>query len=441
MTDKIIFGIYKKIAAGLLALSLAIGMVGCADTKWMMEIDGEKVSSGMYIYFAMEAFYNATNAIKAEDAEFDPTKKKDVQDAVFNNQKLEDYVKEQGVKQLRNYAATVKKFKDLNLSLDSDTQAELKEQIDSYWDSYQENMIENGIGKETIKKVLTCSYYNQEIFEAYYYEDGIENVTETDLQTYYVDNYARIKMITINFQDAGGNTLIGTAKEPITELANKYLARIKSGELDFDEAMSEYSSVSSSAASSYASSVSQSSLDAAATETDASGNTVGYPTSTTTTPTTTDPSATDPTTTTPTTTTTDKFANETVIEKVTTDTSSPDITNPISGVTTTTSAPTYDPNKAVNEAVFAQSSYDAPFVVEGDSAMYVLVRLDIRDRMSAEDLWTEDQTERVRSQMFSKPFSKMIEDLAKTLPASDNDASFKRYKPWKFTLPDFSGTA
>lgn len=481
--------IIKKAVAVLMSLMLVAGLAGCADTRYVISVDGEDVPAGIYLYYALNVYTAAVDVIGKQDKTFDPTKKDSVEKAVYNGKPLEQYVQDEAIRSVINYVASTREFERLGLSLDEKAKDDAKQYLDYFWGEFGKNLEKNGISKASMTLIINTMYRNEAIFNHYYKEGGEKGITDEDLRKYYLDNFARVKYFPMSFSNYSGEALIGDAKQEVIDKANEYKADIQAG-TEFDVVRSEYESVSSSQSvsySSYSASVSESvSLEEAATGTDENGNTTtAAPTTTpatttaatttgadgTSTTVTTAGSLTDSdgntvtaadtsdsqtdsdgntvsavqttttTTTTAATTTTDKFHNEIIFSKVTT--AKPDEYDIVieGGITTTTTAPAYTPNKEVHDAIFAQTEYNVPFTVETASAIYIVERYDLAERMTADDLWTELLIEGdevgnpgLRINAYQQEFLDNLETLAKTYAVQRNDASFKRYVPWKFEI-------
>ena len=281
----------------------------------------------------------------------------------------------------------------------------------------------NGIGEESLKDVMTIDYKRQHVFKYYYGFDSEKGMGEEDLKSYFNDNYARVEYLTIDLKDAEGNLLKGTEKQERIKLAEDYAEEIneESSTQDklykMDEIREDYNEY-----------LEEKELEAAAlTATDAEGNI----TTTTTTATTIDPTETT------TTTTTDPFANEELIQFVTTAVEENEIKlDGEEAVETTTTEPNYVPSKKANEFIFNEAETGVASVVEDAEAIYIILRADLYERLTDDDLWTESIITNLQNQNYGEDFSDFIKELSNTYTVSRNQKAFKRYEP--FSL-DYEG--
>ena len=89
------------------------------------------------------------------------------------------------------------------------------------------------------------------------------------------------------------------------------------------------------------------------------------------------------------TTTANPYANETIISVVTTDEN------------TKEEEIQYTPSKTFYDWVYNDAKTNIPEIIEDEDTLYVAVRLDITERMTDEDLWSETSANSTRFNMFS----------------------------------------
>jgi chemotaxis protein histidine kinase CheA len=95
----------------------------------------------------------------------------------------------------------------------------------------------------------------------------------------------------------------------------------------------------------------------------------------------------------------------------------------------TTTEPNYIPcEKVYNWAADENTKYLTPEIIKDDECYYVVIKLDIHDRMVASDLWGSYQIESVRQKMYQEEFIDMLGDMADALSVTRNNAAFRRYK-------------
>ncbi len=94
----------------------------------------------------------------------------------------------------------------------------------------------------------------------------------------------------------------------------------------------------------------------------------------------------------------------------------------------------YNPSeKAYNTiAAIKEADYGKPFLVEEEEQYYLAVRYDIRERMTAEDLWTESAMNSANYSMHDKDFEELLDTWTTPMEVKRNAAAYRRYDPFKF---------
>lgn len=424
----------KRIFAGIIATVSLFSLSACGlNTRWSAKTtdDSYNANAGVYIYYLASCYSNGLSQLSTEDSTIDTSDKNAVKNATIEGQNFIDWVKTQALDRLRNHLATEKKFDELGLTLSDEEKTELETNIKNGWSQYGEKLEKNGISEASYKEISEVGYKSQAVFDAYYKDGGIEEVSQDEIDKFITDNYARIKWLTFNLKDDLGNLLTSDEdKAEIKKLAEKYLYKVKSGE-NIDELISEYneSSVSASVSASESVSLAEADNNSVADETESPSGGIYRAEEddeeTTTTiedtdssndedtleSTTAETSETDETTT-----TTDPYENERIIAKGT------DGENGEEG--------NYNPSKLVNGEIF-DAVYNQPFLVEDEEIYYVIVRYDILER---DDLFDQDSMDTILLQMKSKDFQAMIDDFFTDADMVVNDASYNRYSPLDIDL-------
>ncbi|MGN1481685.1 hypothetical protein [Porcipelethomonas sp.] len=440
----------KRILSGIIASALLLTCAGCGvgkSTAYALTIDGYQVKAGVYIYYQYAALQEAKNLAKEADSEIDTEDEKALKKTTIQGKEFLKWVEDKAIANCSEHVAVLKHFDEMELSLSDEDM----DSIDSYVESAYENnpvMFEgNGIGEESLKEVMTSTYKSQEIFEALYGEGGSEGIKEDDIKDYYIENNARVKYVGLDLHDAEGNDLDEAGKKEITDMADDFLKRAKNAGSEeamleeFDTMQEEYDKYVSDKA---AEAAGEETTTQAATEetteevTEAPSETTEYEADinedeaetdsdeeeaseesdenesaeeTTTAVSESDEEA-------ETTTTVDPYANETIIAVVTTDenTKEEDVT--------------YNPSKIFYDWVYNDAKTGVPEIVEDEDTIYVAVRLDITERMTDDDLWSENSIENTRFSMFSDDLQDKLDEWVDEYEVVRNEKAIKRYDPF-----------
>lgn len=445
---------WKRIIAAVLSSAMIFTCAGCTsgkNTAYALTVDGYQVKAGVYIYYSYTVLTEAKNLAAKQDENLDVTDEDALKKVKIEGKDFIDYVKDKTTESCIDHVAVIKHFDELGLSLTDDEKKEINDYVESSWDSNGDMFEGNGIGKDSLKEIMTSSYKSDAIFNAYYGEDGSENVTEDQLKEYYTENNARVRYIDMDLHDADGNELDDAGKKEIQDMADDFLKRAKaaSGEKDmlekFDEFQEEYDEfVTNQAAEAAGEETTEAETEAETEEETTEAETTEVEAEeeaaedeeqsdsedteeTTEEASETEESDEEAVTTAPeseeseetTTTTTSPYASERIISVVTTEegTAEEDVT--------------YTPSKKCYDWIFNDAETGVPAIVEDEDTMYVIVRFDIAERMTDDDLWSESNVENVRYDMFSDDLQDMLDSWGNEYEVVKNEKAYKRYDPFK----------
>lgn len=407
---------FKKIAAGAAALAMMGSLAACgSNTAYALTIDGEQVNAGLYIYYSYVAYNDAISTLTEQNAELDTTDNDAVKDQVIDGKDTLTWIQDKAITYCGEHVAVNKDFEAAGLSLTEEEIDEVNSSVESFWETNAEVFEENGISESSVRQIIEYTYKASNLFLYYYDIDGKEGVTEEEVHEYYTDNNARVQYVRFDLVDGTGAELDEDGKAEIEDMVENYLAAVE--KLSSAERIADKMDEIKESYNAYVTSISEEAI--AATATDEEGNV------TTTTTTTTEATTTSEGETT-TTTTTVPYANESIIVKATTDED------------TTEDDITYSPSKTIHDYIFNEAEINKPSMVydEENNAYYLIVRYDIEERMTEDDIWTDDQKTAAVSTMFSDAFQEKLDAWVEAQNLEVNKAAIKRYDPFKI---DFTG--
>lgn len=437
----------KKILTGIIASAMIISSAGCGtgkSTAYALTVDGYQVKAGIYIYYQYSAFQEAKNLAAKADEKLDVNDEKALKKAKIDGKDFLQWVEDKATTACAEHVATIKKFDEMKLTLDEDDIESIQTNAESYYEQNPDMFEGNGIGEESLKDIMTNTYKVQKIFESIYGEGGTEGVKNEDIKNFYIENNARVKYIGLDLHDSQGNDLDEAGKKEIKDMADDFLKRAKNADStekmldEFDVMQEEYDKYVADKAAEAAGEETTEATTEAVTEATTEATTVTT-TELTSESTASDNKETDVTTaeeassseTTTTTsaseneneeaeTTTNPYANETIIAVVTTDenTKEEDVR--------------YNPSKTFYDWVYNDAKTDTPEIIEDEDTLYVAVRLDITERMTDDDLWSEQSVDSTRFDMFSDDLQDKLDEWVSGYNIDKNEKAYKRYDPFDF---------
>ncbi|MBQ9897996.1 MAG: hypothetical protein IJM44_00900 [Ruminococcus sp.] len=397
-----------KFAAALTAVSLAASSTGCTPTlgkgtQTALTIDGHDVRAGIFVYYTIQAYNEAVSTLSTSTAA-------DLKKGNIDGLDTTDWIQNRATEYCRDYIAVEEEFEKLDIQFTDEDLANFDEIVDYYL--AQDVYADNGVGKESISAILMNSLKLEKMFDYYYGPGGEKGMSDEELRSYYEENNARVKYIVMSYNDADGNPLTDAEKKEVRELADSYAEQINavSGNMEkmykMDELSEEYDEYVS-------------------TQT----TTVSGETTTTTTTTTTassDESSTE-------TTTTDPYANEAIVQKYTTTTAD---TSSADAATTTTETSEGEVDYInYNDFVFNDLPLHKAVVYEyDDETVVVIIKEDIKERMTEDDLWSEDNVSSLVEDLYYQEYSDFLEEMAKSLSVEKNSRAYRKFDPFKLVI-------
>lgn len=385
----------KRLLAVMLVVCIALSLAGCGDTTWIAQVDGDTVPSGLYIYYLVQGYGDATRALAEEDSQnylyyyyyytnlgyVEPT----LLDVTFKDgQTVKDYIKEYALDMCKQTVVVDRLFDELGLYIFPEDKDLLESQIRNAWNNSKDSWEEIGVSESSYEKASYANYKMDRIFDAYYEIGGLNGTTEEEIEAYFSDNYARIKYMTFRFADNIEDAIDEARKTEQNDLANSYLERAKAGEA-MNDLIADYNAYLEELAAEEAGTEGEE----AQTDTDAETET-----------------ETDEDTETET--ATDEYLNEYIVSKDST-------------------APT---EKFVNY-VFTACPVGEFSIIQDDTCFYLVERLDVLERDDLYDTYRDS----ILYDLFNSDYTKLINDKLAGYDVNENAASIKRYTVEK-AFPD-----
>lgn len=404
----------KKIAAAAVSIALASTMVGCTPTigggtSTAMSVDGYDVPAGLFIYYTMQG-YNEAAKILNEQNGTEP-KVKDVKNSTIDSVDASDWIQNKATDYCVDFITIVKEFDSIGGEL-SQEDIESAENMAAYYFAQDSRLDENGVSLDTMEKMAQMSYKEQAVFKHYYGFDGTEGCTEEELKDYFDENFARVKYVSISLVDDEGEALGEDEQRELRKMAEKYAQQVnkKSGDLnrmheldavkeDYDEYLAQHT-------------------------TTAEGETTVTTTATTT-----------ATAENETTTTANPYENERLFQKVTTTTASADSETADTSTETAEETDYEKDSRLFSEFIFNELEMGKAEVYDyNDDTIYVVLRADLRERMTEDDYWSENYQDSLLEMRYYDTFVDMLDAKSEQLSVEKNSKSFRRYEPFKLVL-------
>ncbi len=252
--------IISAVTAAVMAITAALGFSGCSSqVNYAMEIDGEKIPAGLYILYTGLAVQEAQQKLAEEQPNLDTSAK----DFDYFAQKVSDmdfleYVRQDALKLCKRHSAVNKLYDQLKITETEDEKKELTETLNSQWDFEVPDWISTsmeyikgfktvgdyylsiGVAKSSLKTYIWDNFKASKIFNYYYGEGGIEEVSKSDKEKYLDENYALCRYIAVPITDKSGKVIESKTELALLEkLCNEYAQKLNNGE-SFKDVYNEY---------------------------------------------------------------------------------------------------------------------------------------------------------------------------------------------------------
>lgn len=415
---------FNKFAAAAAAFALAAASASCSSpealtigkgTQTALTVDGYEVPAGVFIYNELYAYNTAAYELYGQNGKM-PTVD-EVKDHQFESMDATDWIQDKATEQCLDFVANEREFEKIGGQLTQEELDEIKEFVSA--NSSQAMFADNGVGAESLTKIMSNNYKREAIFKHYYGIDAEKGCSEDELKEYYQDKTTRIKYFSVSMTDENGEAFDADEKRRLNNMVDDYVKEINAESSNaaklkkIDECEKEYNE--------YVEKRTAEAAEKAAKE-------AGVTTTTTTTATTTAGSTT--------TTTTDPYANEVTVTKRTTTTVDPNATADVT--TTTASEEAKASQKAYedyNDYVFDKLGYYTAEKYQYDeNTVYVIIKADIKDRMTSADLWSESTIESLLNERYYSDFEDMMKSIVKSYVPEKNSSAYRKFTPFKLNL-------
>lgn len=231
----------KKILALFMAATLMLSMASCttADTSWVFEIDGHKITSGEYI---LQTMFATQEMMEHED--YNP-EVKDIEKQIIDSKSGVEWVREKAEQTSREYVAVERKFKELGLSFGEKENNIVDTNIKNAWSQFATLYQSNYVAEDTVKRAYANSQKATMIFDKMYRTGGVEEVSTEVLQKHFEEKFAFVNIFSIPLKTPaeGEEELTEEQKadnKVIEERALQYAESINRDKKTYNEVFDKY---------------------------------------------------------------------------------------------------------------------------------------------------------------------------------------------------------
>lgn len=224
----------KKVLTVLTASVITMTFVACGkDKSWSAEIEDNTYTPGTYIYGCVQGYSSALSKLT------DLKSGDDVFDKEIDGVSVETYIKNNAEDFLKRIDAVSRKFDELGLEYTDTDKKAVENQVESEYTNSSDKYKDLGIAEKSLNAVFTAQRKQNMIFEYYYGIGGEKEIPQDEIDKYYDENNALVRIIPVKATDSDNKALEGEAKDKVKEKVEDYKKRIEDGE-NFMDVLDEY---------------------------------------------------------------------------------------------------------------------------------------------------------------------------------------------------------
>lgn len=262
---------FMKIGSFLLAVMMlftALVAAGCTpisiNKEWSYKSGDTELSIGVYIY-SLQTAYSQAQSFAKNDASYDEASDawldREITDEDGNTEVASKWIKEQAEKMCKSYLVIEQQLKENNVDVDKNAIASADETAETYWNVGQyadygyimpmsKDLEPYGVSLDSFKYCLEInSVKYSALFDAVYGKGGSKEVSDSDLTTYFTDNYVDYSYFTVNLYESssdasGASTNVALSEEDAKKLTDEldgYAKEINDGK-SYEDITSKYMS-------------------------------------------------------------------------------------------------------------------------------------------------------------------------------------------------------
>lgn len=235
--------IFKKFASAIMVVCMLLTLCAChGKNEVALTIEGIDITSALYLNAFIESDAEAKQLVDEQVAESDTetTESTDYYSQQIDGVDFEDYVKEKTIELCKEYAFFQKLVDAGTIKLTDEQLKDVQTAASEYWSNYGYAYLyaANGVSYETYEKAFKYSYLSNEYFKYIYGKDGEQEVAESTIKDYFLENYVLAYPLSAAYEE---NATDDKKQELKTKLEG-YEKRLKNGE-DFEKIYLEHNNI------------------------------------------------------------------------------------------------------------------------------------------------------------------------------------------------------
>ncbi len=220
----------RRVCAFVLALATLFSLTGCVNHNWSVKSGDEQIAAGIYIYYMMTAYNDATAKLDDEDA--------DVLTATIDGKTGREWILEETRNYCMRHFAVEKLCAERNIKLSDEDVSAIDTTINYMIYYYGTFFEEAGISTASVKEVYENSYLYSDLLYSYFDGEGEYAVAEEEIKKYFSENYSAYKVLEAPYTYTSNSTQTSYSDDEINsrkQLINQYFeeaSRLDDADID-----------------------------------------------------------------------------------------------------------------------------------------------------------------------------------------------------------------
>ncbi len=214
--------IIKKIGIFFITLVFIINLSGCSDLSWVLKTENDSLPIGVYIYYMSSAYSEAYSKVENSS--------EDILSQKIDGIEAKLWVQNKALESCKKLLEVENRLKNLDISLTDEEIQSIENEANQQWNLYRKVFEEYGISKESFYRAgALFSARNNKLFESIYGLEGINPVSNEELNRLFLENYVNYSYLYQTLIDTNSMFLPDEKVNEIKSKFDSYLESLNNG--------------------------------------------------------------------------------------------------------------------------------------------------------------------------------------------------------------------
>lgn len=218
----------KSLLAVVLVMILAFSMAGChPKDEVAVTVGGVDMTTSLYVCALIAADDEARSIVQENNSTVDASEL-DYYSMTVDGKKFTVWVKDRAIELCQRWAALELRMGELDLTLSDELTSNAEAMYSFYWSYYGLSAAyePNGVSYDTYVKYSLMSEKEQTVFEYFYGVNGIEKMTDEEIDKAFLENYVLVYELDATYLD----DTTSEEKKEMSDMFADFKTRMEAGE-------------------------------------------------------------------------------------------------------------------------------------------------------------------------------------------------------------------